>query len=415
MDYRQAAVIVNRMRRLFGLGLRWGSVMGGCLVAVLGITGCGQQVQRTPARQESDIVRARYLATSVWDGHEFRQEYEVIADRDRRVRISYVRGEWMGRTAGDWTVWDGRSLLDYEQAAEQKYNRYEGGEVEVPPTFVYVEGAQYFNSACPDARHLGTQTVLGRTAVRYACGESAIVGVQDVPGGVHEMSLDQSTRLLLKDAGSAHTVVATEIEPGPSVDADTFSTDLPASPPARVADPARPRSSGTSGGTIEQAWSDVIGGRPAFYLGDKVDGFAVTDVIDADGRILVQYGPCIDPDPNEECVRRPIVTTQPKGLWDQAVDHMRDPASKDETACQRRAPILGVPAALLMGELTVFTGSSMVGLTYYQRAPDGYVPDRAMELRLVGKLRRVGQPAAATLPPPDADVVALLDRECRLG
>jgi hypothetical protein len=181
------------------------------------------------------------LATSVWDGHEFRQEYEVIADGDRRVRISYVRGEWMGRTTGDWTVWDGRSLLDYEQAAEQPYNRYEGGEVEVPPIFVYVEGSQYFRSACPEARDLGTQTVLGRTAVRYACGESAIVGIQDVPGGVHEMSLDQSTRLLLKDAGSAHTVVATEIEPGPSVDADTFSTDLPARLPARVADPALPK------------------------------------------------------------------------------------------------------------------------------------------------------------------------------
>jgi hypothetical protein len=170
--------------------------------------------------------------------------------------------------------------------------------------------------------------------------------------------------------------------------------------------------SGTSGGPIEQTWSDVIGGRPAFYLGDEVDGFAVTDVTDADGRILVQYGPCMDPDPNEECVRRPIVTTQPKGLWDQAVDHIPDEASQDETVCQRRAPILGVPAALLMGELTVFTGSSMVGLTYYQRVPEGYVPDRAMELRLVGKLRRVGQPAAATLPPPDADLVALLDREC---
>jgi hypothetical protein len=90
--------------------------------------------------------------------------------------------------------------------------------------------------------------------------------------------------------------------------------------------------------------SDVIGGRPAFYLGDKVDGFAVTDVTNSDGRILVQYGPCLDPGPNEECVRRPIVTTQPKGLWDQAVDHLPDPASKDETVCQRRAPIPGVPA-----------------------------------------------------------------------
>jgi hypothetical protein len=212
--------------------------MGGCLVAVLGITGCGQQAHRTPAKQESDIVRARYLATSAWDGQEFRQEYEVIADGDRRVRISYVRGEWMGRTQGDWTVWDGRNLLDYEQAAEQPYNRYEDGDVEVPPIFVYLEGSQYLDSACPQARDLGTHSVLGRTAVRYACADSVILGMHDVPGGEHEMSLDQATGLLLKDTGSAHTVVATEVEMDPVVDADTFSTDQPAGQAARVDNPA---------------------------------------------------------------------------------------------------------------------------------------------------------------------------------
>ena len=240
MDDRRVAARI-RVRRPRGLGPRWGSVVGGCLIAVLGITGCGQPAHQTRRYKDSDIVRARYLATSVWDGQEFRQEYEVIADRDRRVRINYVRGEWMGRTEGDWTVWDGRTLLDHEQTAEQPYTRYEGGDVEVPPIFVYVEGSQYFSSACPQARDLGTHTVLSRTAVRYACASSVILGIQDVPGEVHEMSLDQTTGLLLKDTGAAHTVVATEIEFGQAVDADTFSTDRPAGPAARVEDPDHPK------------------------------------------------------------------------------------------------------------------------------------------------------------------------------
>jgi hypothetical protein len=236
MDDRQAAAIAIRTRR--GLAPRWGSVMGGCLVAVLGITGCGKQAHRTPAIEDADIVRARYSATSVWDGQELHQEYEVIADGDRRVRISYVRGESLERTQGDWTVWDGRSLLDYEQAAEQPYHRYEDGEVETPPIFVYAERSQYLDSACPQARDLGTDTVLGRAAVRYACADSVILGIHDVPGGVHEMSLDQATGLLLKDSGSAHTVVATEIEMDPAVDAATFSTERPAGPAARAEDSA---------------------------------------------------------------------------------------------------------------------------------------------------------------------------------
>src|SRR4051812_8015702 len=106
MDDRRAAAIMTRIRRLHGLRPRSRVALGGCLIAVLGITGCREKTHQTSAIQGSDVVHARYLATSVWDGQEFRQEYEVFADGDRRVRISYVRGEWMGRTKGDWTVWD---------------------------------------------------------------------------------------------------------------------------------------------------------------------------------------------------------------------------------------------------------------------------------------------------------------------
>jgi hypothetical protein len=52
------------------------------------------------------------------------------------------------------------------------------------------------------------------------------------------MSLDEPTRLLLRQSGAGFTMVATEFELNPAVDADTFSTDLPA---AAADDPARPK------------------------------------------------------------------------------------------------------------------------------------------------------------------------------
>lgn len=63
-------------------------------------------------------------------------------------------------------MWDGRSLLDHEQAAEEPYTRYEAAEVDAPPIFVHVEGSPYLRSACPEDRVLGTHTVAGRTAAR---------------------------------------------------------------------------------------------------------------------------------------------------------------------------------------------------------------------------------------------------------
>jgi hypothetical protein len=44
----------------------------------------------------------------------------------------------------------------------------------------------------------------------------------------HELSLDQATGLLLKDAGTTFTTVARQIELDVTVAADTFSNDLPA-------------------------------------------------------------------------------------------------------------------------------------------------------------------------------------------
>jgi len=191
------------------------------------VAGCGGQVQPTVAEEGSDLVRARYTVTVVEDGQSHRQEYEVIADGDRRLRFAFVGGGEGDRDQrrGSWTVWDGHVLITYDPASEPAYNRIEEPEAGQRPTFVLVEGSADFVRACPDARRLRTHALLGRTAVRYACGASS---GQDPPMEAHEMSLDQETGLLLEQAGGSVSVVATEVELDPTVAADTFATGLPA-------------------------------------------------------------------------------------------------------------------------------------------------------------------------------------------
>ena len=134
---------------------------------------------------------------------------------------------------------------------------------------------------------------------------------------------------------------------------------------------------------IDPAWAAVIGGRPAFWLGPEVNGMPVTDVRDVDGRILVEYGPCMkQPEPSAECVRQLCVTTQTPLVWEgRSRSFWRDPASPESEAeiCDRHPSVLGVPAATLLGELTVFTGPSLVGVQYMQLVPDGLISDDDME------------------------------------
>jgi outer membrane lipoprotein-sorting protein len=175
------------------------------------------------------VIRGRYTMTITQEGQESRQDYEVIADGDRRTRINYFgepATDSETRRDGNWTVWDGRVVLDYNPDGDPTYTRVEATDIDgMPPVYVLVEGSQQFRRACPDARRLGIHTVVGRTAVRYACAASTEDGAVMEP---HELSLDQASGLLLKDAAATVTIAASAIDLDATVDADTFSTDLPA-------------------------------------------------------------------------------------------------------------------------------------------------------------------------------------------
>ncbi|WP_406081263.1 hypothetical protein [Micromonospora sp. NBC_00858] len=212
----------------------WWPVIGGWVVVVLAISSCGRPVRQAPpagtstgvVKQTLDVIRGRYTMIMRQDGQEFRQEYEVIADGDRRTRINYFgepETDWEKRTDGSWTVWDGQVLLDYNPNGEPAYTRVDDPDAGQRPVYVLREGSQHFRRACPDARRLGTHTLLGHIAVRYACAGSTDEGGMPEP---HEMSLDQATGLLLKDDGATLSIAASDVDFVHTVDVGTFSTEL---------------------------------------------------------------------------------------------------------------------------------------------------------------------------------------------
>jgi hypothetical protein len=125
----------------------------------------------------------------------------VIADGDRRTRVTGLSGP---APAGKLTVWDGRVLLEVVHGGGgEPYNRLDTPEeldgVE-PPIYVFRPGTDGFARSCGDARHLGSHTLLGRVADRYAC---AAVGTSAGGTEAHEMSVDQVSGLCSRTSSSS--------------------------------------------------------------------------------------------------------------------------------------------------------------------------------------------------------------------
>jgi hypothetical protein len=147
--------------------------------------------------------------------------------------------------------------------------------------------------------------------------------------------------------------------------------------------------------------------REAFYLGNEADGQHLAVIRRQAGVLYFNYGECLDDDEGG-CTRPLNVTSQPPDTW-------RNGGYVPGVPCRRRPSILGVPAADIMGSLTVFTGSSMVSVTYFRVTPKGYVSDERRETSVVPQLRAVGESGAAeALPPPDAETRAFVDQHCGL-
>jgi hypothetical protein len=162
--------------------------------------------------------------------------------------------------------------------------------------------------------------------------------------------------------------------------------------------------SGMRPGEIDSALGEITStNREAFYLGDEADGKHLAVVSELDGILDFEYGRCLDNAEEPPCARPLSVSSQPTKNW----------GSRGEAGdCTRLRPVLGVPAAN-MGELLVFTGSSIVGIEYLEEWRDGFVTVPSRQAKLADQLRAVGQPTAAkTLPPPDPETQEFVDQHC---
>ena len=144
-------------------------------------------------------------------------------------------------------------------------------------------------------------------------------------------------------------------------------------------------------------------GKPAYYLGDTYGGLPLTglDLVEENApafQVEADYGTC-DAGGDGGCAAPVVVSTND---WRPDLQVMH---------CQRLAPQLGVPAGVLMGELTLATNQQLVTVTDFRERPagDGVQP----ALRALSSLRQVGQAAPVdSLPPPTPEVSAWMDEVC---
>jgi hypothetical protein len=144
-------------------------------------------------------------------------------------------------------------------------------------------------------------------------------------------------------------------------------------------------------------------GKPAYYLGSSVGDLPLTtlDLVEENApafQVEADYGTC-ESSGDGGCSAPVVVSTND-----------RHPDVQG-TNCRRLEPQLGVPAGVLMGELTLVTDDVVVTVSDF-RGRDASA-DVQPAVRLLSQLRSVGatQPVGA-LPPPDPAVAAWLDDVC---
>jgi hypothetical protein len=155
---------------------------------------------------------------------------------------------------------------------------------------------------------------------------------------------------------------------------------------------------------FDAAVAEVEGaGKPAYYLGTKVGDLPLTalDLVEENApafQVEADYGTC-ESNGDGGCSAPVVVSTND---WRPDVQGF---------TCRRLEPQLGVPAGILMGELTLATGDLVVTVSDFRGrdGSDDVQPAVGLlpQLRSVGAARPVG-----TLPPPEPAVAAWMDEVC---
>jgi hypothetical protein len=222
----------RRKSRAGGSITGWGSIrtrvltLSGLAVVVL-LAACAGRgtLGESTVTTGSDTGKAMKVTyNSVSEGGEnggTPQTLEVIAQGDRfRMAISDAA------SPGDvyqTVVWDGKDMLLLEG---EDASREQDPPADQRPTSYFLRvGDSTFRIVCPGGARKGTATVAGRPGTVYTCPAQ---GAGDTAVPASEMTLDDETGLLLRRDGEGSHMEAVAVTPNVTVDAETFSTEIPA-------------------------------------------------------------------------------------------------------------------------------------------------------------------------------------------
>jgi hypothetical protein len=144
-------------------------------------------------------------------------------------------------------------------------------------------------------------------------------------------------------------------------------------------------------------------GKPAYYLGSTFDGLPLTvlDLVEENApafQVQADYGTCA-PSGDGGCSDPVVVSTND---WRSDLDGL---------ACTRLEPQLGVPAGVVMGELTLVTGALVITVSDFRERPSGDGIGSAV--RALSALQQVGDPKpVGSLPPPNPELAIWMDQLC---
>ena len=144
-------------------------------------------------------------------------------------------------------------------------------------------------------------------------------------------------------------------------------------------------------------------GKPAYYLGSSYDGLPLTllDLVEENApafQVQADYGTCV-PSGDGGCSDPVVVSTND---WRPDIDGL---------ACKRLEPQLGVPAGVVMGELTLVTGELVITVSDFRERPDGDGVEPAV--RALSALRQLGESTpVGSLPAPTPEVAGWMDELC---
>jgi hypothetical protein len=197
------------------------------------LTACGTEPEPTGQRgvggvtDATDVVRIDYEMRGLYAG-----DYVVLTDGTTRSRTTgtsdFTADGSVEAQKGWFEVWvrttGGRfDRLEYDPDRTLPYQQSKGLTPEENPLRVYRPTDDELQALCNHAQNTGTEQIAGRTAVHYSCTpfggdrNTTDIWLDEVAGWMLKQTYDDGTTLL-----------AIRLDPHPTLDDDTFSTDLPA-------------------------------------------------------------------------------------------------------------------------------------------------------------------------------------------